>query len=343
VSGTKLVMGASGFLGSHVTRQLVERGDDVRVWIRESSSTVAIDDLDVERHLGDLDDDAALRTVMKDVDTVFYCIVDTRAWLRDPAPLFATNVEALRHVLDAAVDVGVPKFVFCSTVGTIAAAKSGLADESMSHNWRHLGGAYIDSRIQAEELVLRYHREQGLPAVVLNVGTTYGPGDHGRTPHGRLVRAAALGKMPAYAKGGAQEVVGIEDAAAAFLLAEEHSRDGERYIVSEKFMSYQDLFDIAADEGGVAPPKVGIPLPVMRVIGAVGGGVSRMLRKDSVVSPTSVRLMHIQSALDHGKATRELGWEPAPTEDSIRAAVRWYLNDRETRRSTSPESAPGDT
>ena len=334
MSGTKLVMGASGFLGSHVTRQLVERGDQVRVWIRESSSTVAFDDLEVERHYGDLDDGDALRLAMKDVDTVFYCIVDTRAWLRDPTPIFATNVKALRHVLDAAVEVGVPKFVFCSTVGTIATATSGLADETMTHNWRRLGGTYIESRIQAEELVLRYHLEQGLPAVVLNVGTTYGPRDHGRTPHGNLVRSAALGRMPAYAKDGTVEVVGIEDAAAAFLLAEEHGRPGERYIVSEGLLTYKELFDIAADEGGVAPPRFAIPQPVMRIIGAVGGGVSRMLRKDSVVSPTSVRLMHIQSALDHGKATRELGWQPTPTEDSIRAAARWYLDQRERSRPT---------
>jgi dihydroflavonol-4-reductase len=234
----------------------------------------------------------------------------------------------LRHVLDAAVEVGVPKFVFCSTVGTIAAGESGPADETMPHNWRHLGGAYIDSRVQAEDLVLRYHREKGLPAVVLNVGTTYGPGDHGRTPHGSLVRAAALGKMPAYAKDGTVEVVGIEDAAAAFLLAEEHGRLGERYIVSEGLLTYEELFDIAADEGGVPPPRFGIPRTVLRVIGAIGGGVSRLLRKDSVVSPTSVRLMHVQTALDHGKATRELGWKPAPAEDSIRSAVRWYLGER---------------
>lgn len=332
MTGTKLVMGASGFLGSHVTRQLSERGDHVRVWLRESSSTVGIDELDVEQHLGDLGDDAALRTAMKDVDTVFYCIVDTRAWLRDPAPLYATNVEALGHVLDAAVEAGGPKFVFCSTVGSIAAGASGPADETMPHNWRHLGGDYIESRIQAEELVLRYHQEKGLPAVVLNVGTTYGPRDHGRTPHGNLVRSAALGRMSAYVKDAGQEVVGIEDAAGAFLLAEESGRPGERYIVSERFMSYQELFEIAAGESGASPPKVGIPIPVMRVIGAVGGVVSRVLHRDSVVSPTSVRLMHVQTALDHSKATRELGWEPAPVEDSIRSAVRWYLDERARSR-----------
>ena len=107
-----------------------------------------------------------------------------------------------------------------------------------------------------------------------------------------------------------------------------HGRPGERYIISEQFLPYKDLFDIAADEGGVPPPKIGLPHAALKVLGAVGGGVARMLRKDSVVTPTSVRLMHLQSALDHSKATRELGWRPNATEDSIRAAVRWYLDQR---------------
>ena len=326
MSRTKLVMGASGFLGSHVTRQLAARGDRVRVWVRASSSAVAFDDIDVERRLGDLTDGDALRAAMTDVDTVFYCIVDARAWLRDPAPLYATNVESLRNALDAAVAVGVPKFVFCSTVGTIGLANSGLADETTPHNWRHLGGPYVESRIQAEELVLRYHREFGLPAVVLNVGTTFGPRDHGPTPHGKLRRAAARGKMPAYAKGASMEMVGVEDAAGAFLLAEERGRPGERYIVSERCMPTKDLFDIAADEGGVTPPRIGIPRPAMLVIGAVGGAISRALGRDSVVTPTSVRLLYVQTALDHSKATRELGWEPVPIEGPIRAGVRWFLD-----------------
>lgn len=324
MTGTKLVMGASGFLGSHVTRQLVGRGDDVRVWLRRTSSTAAIDDLAVEHRYGDLSDAAALAAAMTGVDTVFYCIVDTRAWLRDPAPLFATNVEALRGVLDVAVEVGVPKFVFCSTVGTIGIAEHGLADEETPHTWGHLGGPYIESRVQAEDLVLQAARERGLPAVVLNVGTTYGPRDHGPTPHGELVGAAARGKMPAYVKGASMEVVGIEDAARAFLLAEEKGRVGERYIVSEQYLPIKDLFEIAAAEGEAKPPQVGIPLPAMRVIGAIGGASAALLRRDSVINPTSVRLMHIQSALDHSKATRELGWEPGPTPDAIRAGVRWF-------------------
>ncbi len=115
-----LVMGASGFVGSHVTRQLVERGDDVRVYLRKSSSTVAIDDLDVERCYGDLYDEEALRGAMSDRDVVFYCVVDTRFHVRDPAPLFETNVNCLRRVLDIAAEADLDRFVYCSTIGTIA-------------------------------------------------------------------------------------------------------------------------------------------------------------------------------------------------------------------------------
>ena len=115
----KLVIGASGFLGSHVTRQLVERGDDVRVMLRKSSSTKGIDDLAVERCYGDVFDDDALRAAMAGCDVVYYCVVDARMWLRDPAPLFRTNVEGLRHVLDAAVEADLHKFIFTSTIGTL--------------------------------------------------------------------------------------------------------------------------------------------------------------------------------------------------------------------------------
>src|ERR1700712_2385301 len=137
----KLVIGASGFLGSHVTRQLVVRGERVRVLLRRTSSTVAIDDLDVERQYGDVFDDVALRVAMTDCDVVYYCVVDTRAWLRDPAPLFRTNVEGLRHVLDAAAAADLRRFVFTSTIGTIALSEDGRpVTEDEPFNWAAKGG-----------------------------------------------------------------------------------------------------------------------------------------------------------------------------------------------------------
>jgi dihydroflavonol-4-reductase len=329
----KLVIGASGFLGSHVTRELVQRGDDVRVLVRRTSSTAALDGLDVEYHYGDVFDDEALRTAMSGVDDVFYCVVDARAWLRDPAPLFRTNVEGLQHVLDAAVDSDLRRFVFTSSIGTIGIpGDDRLATENDAMNWADRGGGYIQSRVDAENLVLRYAAEHGLPAVALCVANTYGPGDHAPTPHGALLAAAAAGKMPVYIKGTASEVVGVEDAATALLLAAEKGRTGERYIISERFMSARELYEAAAAAGRSAPPRFGIPLSLVYAMGYAGDLAARVLRRDMELSSLSVRLMHVMPPMDHGKAERELGWQPEPIHESIRRAADWYREHRRRRR-----------
>jgi dihydroflavonol-4-reductase len=322
----KLVVGASGFLGSHVTRQLVDGGDDVRVLIRRTSSTKAIEDLDVEYHYGDIFDDVALRAAMAGCDDVFYCVVDTRAWLRDPAPLFRTNVEGLRHVLDAAADAALRRFVFTSTIGTIGIpAERRPATEDDEFNWADKGGAYVRSRVEAENLVMRYAKDRGLPAVAMCVSNTYGPRDWQSTPHGRLLALAAAGKLPFYVKDWTGEVVGVEDAAAALILAAEKGRNGERYIISERFMSVRELYEAAAAAGGVNPPRVGVPLWAMYAMGYVGDAVRTTFRRDFQLTSRSVRLMHIWPRLDHGKAERELGWQPKPIHDSIRRAAQFYI------------------
>jgi nucleoside-diphosphate-sugar epimerase len=323
-----LVMGANGFVGSHVTRKLVERGDDVRVYVRTSSNTVAIDDLDVERSYGDLYDQEALRAAIGDRDVVFYCVVDTRFYLRDPAPLFETNVECLRRVLDVATDADLYRFVFCSTIGTIAIAANGeSATEDMPFNWPGKGGAYIESRRRAEDLVLRYATERGLPAVAMCVSNPYGPLDW--QPHqGLMVKMAAYGKMPAYVKGVSTEVVGIEDVAEAFLLAAERGRVGERYIISETFMPMREMLQTAASAVGARPPRFGVPLALLYAVGAAMGAASRILRRDLSMNLTGVRLLHIMSPADHSKATRELGWKPEPTAESIRRAAKFFVEHR---------------
>jgi dihydroflavonol-4-reductase len=328
----KLVIGASGFVGSHVTRQLVERGDDVRVMVRKTSSTKAISDLDVEYRYGDIFDDDALRDAMDGCDVVFYCVVDARAWLRDPAPLFKTNVEGLRHVLDIAAKADLKRFVFTSTIGTIALNPDGPATEDMPFNWYEEGGAYIQSRVDAENLVLEYARERGLPAVAMCVANTYGPLDWAPTPHGGLVALAAAGKMPFRFNGMAYPVVGIEDAANALLLAADRGRNGERYIVSERFMTWNDLFDFATDAVGARRPRIPIPFRMIAALGHVGDVAARLLRRDIEVNGVSSRLAHIMSPMDHSKAVRELGWQPRPTPDSIREAARWYEKQRRARR-----------
>jgi dihydroflavonol-4-reductase len=322
MAAKKLVIGASGFLGSHVVRQLVAAGEDVRVMLRRTSSTRGIDDLAVERCYGDVFDDATLRAAMTGCDVVYYCVVDARMWLRDPAPLFRTNVEGLRHVLDAALEAGMGKFVFTSSTGTLAVSKHRPVTEDDPQNWTE-GGPYIESRVAAEDLVMQYARDKGLPAVALCVSTTYGPGDWAPTPHGSLVARVAAGQFPFYL-GFSSEVVGIEDAARAMLLAAEKGRDGHRYIISDRYMSTRELHDIVARAVGRRPPRIPIPLPVLRAGARLNDLAARLLRRDLPFAYVGIRMAELMSPLDHGKAERELGWTPEPVEESIREAARFF-------------------
>jgi dihydroflavonol-4-reductase len=320
-----LVMGASGNVGACVTRRLAAGGADVRVLLRKSSSTKGIDGLDVERMYGDLVDGAAVAAAMAERDVVYYCVVDTRVELRDPAPLFKTNVEALRHVLDVAVRAKLQRFVFLSTIGTIAVGRNGeTVDEDTPFNWAEEAGSYIESRRAAEQLVLSYVADHGLPGVVANVSNPYGPPDW-QPRQGMFVKLAAQGKLPFYVRGVGSEVVGIDDAADGLLLAAQRGRVGQRYIISERYMTQRELVTIAARAVGARPPRLGLPMSAMYAFARLSDAAATLLRKDFPISMQGARLVELTSPASHAKATRELGWHPAPTEDSIRRAAHTYV------------------
>lgn len=333
----KLVIGANGFLGSHVTRLLVEDGHDVRVMVRPNANTRSIDDLQVTRFHGDIFDTATVREAMDGCDDVYYCVVDTRAWLRDPAPLFRTNVEGLRNVLDVAKDLELHRFVFTSTYASVDRRHGHVATEADRIGDRKVT-PYVQSRVQAEDLVMRYVADFGLPAVAMCVSTTYGSGDWGRTPHGAFIAGAVFGKLPFLMSGIQLEVVGVDDAARAMILAAERGRNGEKYLISERMIPLTDVVRIAADEAGVAPPQRSIPVPVLYALGALGSLRARLTGRDAELSLDSVRMMRAEAPVDHSKAVRELGWKPRPVEESIREAARFWSGMRKAaKKAAAPE------
>jgi dihydroflavonol-4-reductase len=321
-----LVMGATGNVGACVTRHLVSAGADVRVLLRKSSSTKGIEGLDVERHYGGLSDTVDVAAAMSERDVVYYCVVDTRAELRDPAPLFETNVNSLRKVLDVAMNANLRRFVFLSTIGTIAIGRNGeTVDEDTPFNWSDQAGSYIASRRQAEQLVFSYVAKHGLPAVVANVSNPYGPPDW-QPRQGMFVRLAALGKLPFYIRGVGAEVVGIDDVADALLLAAERGRIGQRYIISDRYMTHRELVTIAAEAVGARPPRLGVPMAMVYGFAHVSDAVGALLHRDFPIGSQSARLIALTSPASHAKATRELGWYPTPTEHFIQRAAQTYVD-----------------
>ena len=326
MSSPKLVIGANGFLGSHVTRQLVAAGHDGRVMVRDGANTVGIDDLATERFVGDIWDNDTLRSAMTGCDDVYYCVVDARGWLSDPAPLFRTNVDGSRNVIAVAKGVPLQRFIFTSTYATVDRRRGRCASETDVITDERKLTPYVRSRVQAERLVLAAAHEGSLPAVAMCVSTTYGPGDWGRTPHGAIIAGAAFGKLPFVLSGIELEAVGVADAAAAMILAAEHGRIGERYLISEKMISNAEVVRIAADAVGVPAPTKTIPLPVAYAMAALGTAKSRLRNTDERLNLNALRLMRAETPVDHSKAVRELGWQPKPVEESIAEAARFWTS-----------------
>lgn len=333
-SAPKLVIGANGFLGSHVTRLLVGDGHQVRAMVRPTANTIGIDDLPVEKFLGDIWDNDTLAEAMAGCDDVYYCVVDTRGWLRDPAPLFHTNVDGTRNVLEVAKNANLRRFVYTSSYATVGRRRGHVADENDVVSDHGLT-PYVRSRVQAENMVLAYARDHGLPAVAMCVSTTYGSGDWGRTPHGAIIAGAAFGKIPFVLRGIELEAVGVEDAARAMLLAAEHGRVGERYLISDKMITNAEVISIAAEAAGMAPPAKSIPLPMAYLLATLGSIKARLRGTDEKLSLNSLRLMRAEAPVDCTKAKRELGWQPRPVEDSIREAAKFWAGLRDARRTSN--------
>jgi dihydroflavonol-4-reductase len=331
VNAPKLVIGANGYLGSHVTRQLVDAGHDVRVMVRDGANTMGIDDLSVTRFVGDIWDDDVLRAAMAGCDDVYYCVVDTRGWLKDPAPLFRTNVEGTRNVLEIAKDAGLHRFVFTSSYVTVGRKRGFVANEDDIIRDRGLT-PYVRSRVQAENLVMQYAYEHGVPAVAMCVSTTYGSGDWGRTPHGAIIAGAAFGKLPFVMKDIELEAVGIDDAARALILAAERGEVGERYLISDKMISNVEVVRIAAEAAGVPAPTKSVPLMTSWGMAALGSAKARLKGTDEQLSIGSLRLMRAEAPVDCSKARRELGWQPRPVEESIREAAKFWVGLRAAKR-----------
>ncbi len=318
-----LVAGASGFVGSHTARALVRQGRKVRVLLRKTSNTEAMAGLPVDICYGDVLDPASLRTAMTGCDSIFYSVVDPRFWLTDPAPIYRNNVEGLVNAMNMALELGVKRFIFTSSMGTLGFNPNGPVTEEIPFNWRDKASPYILARLEAENQFLACCRDKGLPGVALCVANTYGPEDYGPTPHGKGLWDVASGKTK-HTLDAAAPSVDIRDVADAALLAEKHGRLGERYIIANEYISNRDFFALATAETGNPPPKL-ISLRFAYVVAWIAERIFRLLgRKDQIISTDAVFLSNAFKELDNGKARRELGWNPRPVKETVRDAVAWY-------------------
>jgi dihydroflavonol-4-reductase len=318
-----LVTGATGFLGSHVARALAGRGEDVRVLVRASSDLRALDGIQAERSMGDLRDPASLELALKGVRRVFHVAADYRLWARDPREIHESNVTGTQNLLDAAQRAGIDKFVYTSTVATIAVPREGrLPNEETQSSVGEMIGHYKRSKFEAEQCAL-HAAEGGLPVVIVNPTTPVGPGDWKPTPTGKIIVDFLNGRMPGYVDTGLN-FVPVEDCARGHLLAAERGRTGERYILGGRNLTLKQMLDILSFVSGRPAPRWKIPHAVAYAAGCVDTAVSSLLGREPQIPLEGVRMARHKMFVDASKAERELSFTPGPIEAALERAVAWY-------------------
>lgn len=331
---TCLITGASGFIGSHVTKLLVEEKARVRVLVRKTSSTQFLDSFPAEKVVGDLSDIPSLQKAIDGVEYLFHVAGVVALREGDTATLRRVNVQGVRNVLGVAQDLRVKRVILTSSVAAIGGSSDQtLRDENSPWHENEPHSAYSRSKHDGEMEAMKYFRE-GLPLVVVNPSFVIGCPDYGLSIGGKFLLNFLKGRFKAYVRMGFN-CVDVKDVAKGHLLAATRGHLGERYILANQNVTLIELLHLLEKVSGTRAPRFYIPYSV-----AYGGamfleGIGKLFGKRFWVSRVQVRRVRYNSWFSHEKATRELGWRPRPLEETLKEAVAWFRDYHLTRRSPS--------
>jgi dihydroflavonol-4-reductase len=318
-----LVTGATGFVGAAVARALLAGGWEVRVLVRSGSPRGNLQALAVDVAQGDLSDVGALERALEGCAGLFHVAADYRLGARDPRPLYLTNVEGTRNILNAARTAGVGRIVYTSSVATIGIPQNGApGDEQTPVALSAMIGHYKRSKFLAEE-VARDAARAGLPVVIVNPSTPVGPGDIKPTPTGQLVLDAASGRMPAYVDTGLN-IVHVDDVAAGHLLAFERGAAGERYILGGEDMTLRAILEQIARLVGRQPPRIRLPYAAVLPVAYAAEAYAKISGRSGRVTLEGVRMSRKRMYFSSAKAARDLGYRWRPPLEAFADAVRWF-------------------
>ena len=320
VSHLTLVTGATGLVGNNVVRQLLARGDAVRVLTRQSSNPRPLEDLDVQHALGDICQADSVRQACEGVHAVVHAAGYVHIGRSKLDVHRAINVEGTRNVARAARESGARMVHVSSTDAVGIGSLDEPADEETPFA-DHAGCTYAITKREAEQVV-QQEIAQGLDAVIVNPSFMLGPWDW-KPSSGRMLLEVAKGKA-LVAPRGHFSACDVRDVAAGILTAIERGQCGRRYLLAGKTLSYLDAFRLFAQVTGGRRP-IGSPGPVVSLIGGWLGDLSTLITRDeSDVNSAAIRIARLPKNYSSRRAQDELAYTTRPVEESARDAWQWF-------------------
>ncbi len=314
-----LVTGASGFLGWHIACLLAERGHKVRALCRPTSR---LRELDVERVEGDLRDPNSLARAVRGCQLVFHAAADYRLWAKNSDDLYRSNVDGTRNLLQAAERAGVERVVYTSTVGCIGLPESGVGDEASAVSISDMSGHYKRSKWLAEQVALE-QAHTGMPIIVVNPTAPIGDHDCKPTPTGKIIVDFLRDKLPAFVDTGLN-LVDVRDVALGHLLAAEHGRAGERYILGGENLTLKQILGRIAFIAGKKAPTARVPYPIAYAAAIASTSWAHLTGQTPLAPLEGVKMARKKMFVSHAKASRELSYCTGSIDAALQRAVHWF-------------------
>lgn len=317
---TAFVTGATGFVGSHVARELHRQGWAVHVLARPTSSLDDVSDVPVTVHLGDVVDADSVRAAMpRSVDGVFHVAASTNLWSRNNDQQTRINIEGTRNLLSAAQVAGARRFIHTSSF-----VSWGFQDHVITEDRPRTDATdwinYVRTKHLSEQMVLDVAASGNVDAVVLNPGNVLGPGD--RHNWSRLFRMVARRALPGAPPGGGN-FCDVREVARAHVQAWHDGGTGQRYLLGGEFASYLQVIALAGELLGVPVPGRPTPAWILAAVARAKGALAAVTGREPDMTPEEAAIIAHNIRCDSGKAQRELGYRTMPMREMVADTIDW--------------------
>ncbi len=315
------ITGASGFVGSVLTRRLAAEGRQIRCL--DLVRNRVLEGLDVDWMSIDVLDRASLDEGLRGVGVVYHLAAVISVTGDPTGRVRQVNVEGVRNVAEAALGAGVRRFVHCSSVHAYDLEAVDHLSEDSPRATNPALPAYDRSKA-AGETALRESIGRGLDAVVVNPTGVFGPDDAAQSRINTMLLAMFQGRLPALLDGGF-DWVDVRDVASGLIAAETKGRTGENYLLPGHHLSLRELSEVAHAVSGVPRPKIVLPMWIARVGSPVSNAVSRRTGNPLWYTSESLHALRFDPTVSRAKAEEELGYRPRPTDQTVRDIHRWAI------------------
>ena len=306
--------GATGFIGAHVARQLIEAGHEVIAVVRTPANAQDLAGLGIVIHKGDVTDKESMRAPMTGVDGVFHIAGWYKIGVRDKSAGEQIIVQGTHNVLELMRELNIPKGVYTSTLAVNSDTHGKLVDETYRYDGPHL--SEYDRTKWAAHRVAEQFIAGGLPLVVVMPGLVYGPGDTSsvRTALIQYLRR----QLPMIPKQTAFSWAHVDDIARGHILAMEKGKPGESYIIAGPTSTFEDALELAEQITGVPAPRLRAAPGLLKAMAELMRVVEKVVPVPEAYSAENLRINAGPTYIgDNAKARRELGYSPRPLKQGL--------------------------